>query len=229
MDFSGWSELDVMGSMVRADGTRVGEGRPAGMHLGYIVNEMKRASGERTGAVEGDQDGVRMQEGFVWELALEYMIAGMTLDEAIELAFKRHCTMLRRGVVTQLRLELDEIHGTPDALNPHGRALWTPSSEEPELESYKATRRTLRKALTADDFATNFWTWIVQESGYLKMAGLRQVRWIVWWVAGDYSKGKGTGPRVMEARARFEQHELDATWAGIRTIAERLRREGRGL
>lgn len=208
-----WVPLDVAGNLLRADLTAFGEGRAAGLHLGAIIHTAKVAAGENVGEIEGDQPSARVQEGFLFETALEYMIAGVGFDEAMDLAFKRHMLYLRLGIVTQLRLELDSIHGTPDGLAPL----------VPELESYKYTRRSLRHARTATDFENNFWTWCMQEKGYCKMAGIQQVRWVVCWGAGDYGKGRGTGPQVLEARARFDGDELDANWRGVRTIAARMR------
>jgi len=218
MEFSGWTPLDVEGSLRRADLTRFGEGRAAGLHLGRIVHIAKEAAGENVEDVPGDQPSVRVQEGFLWETVVEYVLAGAPVDEAIALAFKRHMLHLRTGVVTQLRLELDGIHGTPDALDP----------SVPQLESYKSTRRSLRYARTADDFEAHFWTWMMQEKGYCKMAGVDRVRWMVWWQAGDYSRGKGTGPQMLEATAQFSAEELDANWRGVCAIAARERERLRG-
>jgi hypothetical protein len=228
VEFTGWAPLDVAGTLIRADGTAFGEGRPAGLHLGRVIHEAKIASGESTGEVEGDQPSARVQEGFIWETVVEYVIAGLPVDEAVELAFKRHCMMLRSGVTKQLQLVRDEIHGTPDGLNPMGPAVVIPElgiawPAEPEMESYKATRRSLRHARTQSDFESQFWTWVMQEAGYLHMAGLRRVRWCVWWLAGDYSKGKGTGPQMLEARARFEVDELAKMWHGVCMIADRIK------
>jgi hypothetical protein len=213
VEFSGWTPLDVQGNLRRADLTPFGEGRAAGLHLGGVIHTAKVAAGESVGEVDGDQPSVRVQEGFLWEVILEYVLAGCPVDEAVNIAFKRHMLHLRTGVVTQLRLELDGIHGTPDALDPN----------VPQLESYKSTRRSLRKARTTEDFEQNFWTWMMQEKGYCKMAGVQQVRWIVWWQAGDYSRGAGSGPQMLEATARFSAEELDANWRGVCAIAARMR------
>jgi hypothetical protein len=213
VEFSGWTPLDVEGSLLRADLTKFGEGRAAGLHLGSVIHHAKVAAGENVGEIEGDQPSVRVQEGFLWEVVVEYVLAGCPVDEAVNLAFKRHMLHLRSGVVTQHKLELDGIHGTPDALDP----------TVPQLESYKSTRRSLRNARTAEDFEGHFWTWLMQEKGYCKMAGVQQVRWMVWWQAGDYSKGKGTGPQMLEATARFTDSELQQNWDGVLAIAARLR------
>ena len=92
MKWTGWSVWPV--SLRDNEGKPMGEGRPPGLHLGQIIQRMRVAAGERTGNVEGDQDGVRIQEGFLWESALEYMVGGLRLDEALEVAFKRYMTQL---------------------------------------------------------------------------------------------------------------------------------------
>lgn len=212
MEFSGWTPIDVEGTMLSADLRPMGEGRPAGLHLGSIIRAAKVAAGESVEAPDGDQPGVRMQEGFLWETIVEYVLGGLGFDEAAALAFKRHCLALREGVVKQVRLERDGIHGTPDAIDP----------SVPQLESYKSTRRSLRHARTKEDFEEQFWTWVMQEAGYCHMAGLDRVRWIVLWQAGDYSKGKGTGPQMLEASAKWTQEELRANWAGVLQIAGRM-------
>lgn len=213
MEFSGWTPLDVAGNMRTADLRPMGEGRADGLHLGAIIHAAKVAAGEKVGEVEGDQPGARMQEGFLWETALEYILAGAHFDDAVELSFKRYCLALRGHVVKQIALERDGVHMTPDGLDP----------QVPQLESYKSTRKSLRYARTGEDFEAHFWTWVMQEKGYLYAAGLDQVRWIVWWQAGDYSRGKGTGPMVLEATAKFTRDELEANWRGVMAIAERLR------
>jgi hypothetical protein len=215
VEFSGWTPLDMEGSLRTADLRRMGEGRAEGLHLGAIIRAAKAAAGERLDAPEGDQPGVRVQEGFLFETIVEYLIAGIPFDEAVNLAFKRYCLSLRAGIVKQIALERDGIHGTPDALDP----------SVPRLESYKSTRRSLRNARTQVEFEQHFWTWVMQEAGYCHMAGFDRVRWIVWWQAGDYSRGAGTGPCVLEATARFTQDEMAANWKGVCAIAERLRSE----
>ncbi len=212
MIFSGWTELDVPPR--RDDMTRVGEGRAEGLHLSSVIHAMRVAAGAPTGAPEGDQEGVRMQEGFLWERAVEYMIAGFDLDTAMGMAFKRLCLHTREGVVKQITLEKDGIHMTPDGLDPVvGR-----------LESYKATRRSLRKALSEADFWENFWSWCVQEMAYCLAAGVDECRWIVLWAAGDYSRGVGSGPRVLECTVQWTLAELQDNWDLVLRHAEGLRR-----
>jgi hypothetical protein len=211
MQWTGWAEVALE---PRTDDLgKMGEGRSAGLHLSTVIHTMKVAAGERVGAVEGDQDGVRLQEGFLWERALEYVKGGVGLDEAMELAFKRYARALRAGVVKQLTVEKDGIHMTPDGLHvAEGRA-----------ESYKCTRRSLRKALTLEDFEANFWTWMVQEKSYCWAMGVDSVRWIVLWAAGDYSRGVGSGPRVLETVCTFTVDELRKNWENVLVHAEGLR------
>jgi hypothetical protein len=190
-----------------------GEGRPGGLHLSGIIHRMKVAAGENVGGIDGDQEGVRMQEGFLWESALEYVAAGMKLDEALEVAFKRYMIEVRSNITTQIMVEKDGIHMTPDAFNP----------TVGEIESYKVTRRTLRKARTQEDFEENFWPWLVQEKSYCYAVGVDTVRWIVLWQAGDYSKGVGSGPQMLESTAVFTPEELVENWRVVLAHAAAMR------
>jgi hypothetical protein len=190
-----------------------GEGRPDGLHLSGIIHRMKVAAGENVGGIDGDQEGVRMQEGFLWESALEYVAAGMKLDEALEVAFKRYMIEVRSNITTQIMVEKDGIHMTPDAFNP----------TVGEIESYKVTRRTLRKARTQEDFEENFWPWMVQEKSYCYAVGVDTVRWIVLWQAGDYSKGVGSGPQMLESTAVFTPEELVENWRVVLAHAAAMR------
>lgn len=210
-----WEPLDIEASLMRADLSAFGEGREPGLHLGAVIHAAKVAAGEKTDEIEGDQSSVRVQEGFLFETVVEYLLAGAPMDEAIALAFKRHCRALRGDLVKQVTLVQDGIHMTPDWIDP----------TVPELVSCKATRRTLRRARTPEDFEQNYWTWCMQEKGYCHAAGINRVRWIVWWMAGDYSKGAGSGPRVLTAAAEFGADELRENWEGVCAIAARLRGE----
>lgn len=225
MQWTGWSPIDVIANARTADGTVVGSDRVAtDLHLGRIIHEAKVASGENVGMVPGDQDGLRMQEGFILETVVDYVLAGMRFDDAIQIAFKRYGLQILPWV-RQVHLEADGIKMTPDGLDPFAVSI-ADGAPEPELVSIKATRRTLRNARTLEDFSAHFWTWFMQEQGYLRAAGLRQVRWIVWWIASDYSKGKGTGPSLLDCRVKFDQEELDQNWKGVLMIADRLRGKG---
>lgn len=211
MRFSGWSVFPV--EFRDSDMRKEGEGRPAGLHLGAVIHKMKVAVGENVGAIEGDQDGVRMQEGFLWERALEYVVCGMSLDEALEVAFKRYMVGIRAGITRQIGVEKDGIHMTPDAFN----------SVSGELESYKVTRRSLKRAKTQEEFEQSFWPWLVQEKSYCFAVGVDTVRWIVLWQAGDYSKGVGSGPQMLQATGVFTPQELVENWRVVLKHAEGLR------
>lgn len=213
MKFSGWSVFPV--EFRDAELRPSGEGRPSGLHLGAIIHRMKVAVGENTGGIEGDQDGVRMQEGFLWEVALEYVAAGMPLDEAMEVAFKRYAIDVRKGITKQVSVQKDGIWMTPDAFAPTAG----------EIESYKCTRRSLKKALTQEDFESNFWPWLVQEKSYCLALGVDTVRWIVLWQAGDYSRGIGSGPQMLQCVATFTPEELTNNWRIVLQHAEALRSE----
>ena len=208
--WSGWAPFPIEDNMLSAELKRSGEGRPSGLHLSHVLHKMKEAAGENVGGIPGDQPGVRMQEGFLWETALEYMIAGMSLDEALETAFKRYMVALRGGMSTQVKLEKDGIHMTPDGFN----------SEKGELESYKMTRRSFARAQTQEEFENNYWTWIMQEQSYAYALGVDTVTWIVLFQAGDYSKGRGTGPICVQATATFSAEELAQNWKIILANAE---------
>ena len=211
MKWTGWSTFpcEMRDSQLRGKG----EGRPGGLHLSGIIHRMKVAAGENVGGIDGDQEGVRMQEGFLWESALEYVAAGMKLDEALEVAFKRYMIEVRSNITTQIMVEKDGIHMTPDAFNP----------TVGEIESYKVTRRTLRKARTQEDFEENFWPWLVQEKSYCYAVGVDTVRWIVLWQAGDYSKGVGSGPQMLESTAVFTPEELVENWRVVLAHAAAMR------
>lgn len=211
MEWTGWSELNLE---PRTDELRaMGEGRSAGLHLSAVIRAMMVAAGESVGPVEGDQEGVRLQEGFLWERALEYMVAGLPFDEAMEVAFKRYLVSLFRPVVKQVVLEKDGIHMTPDGLD------WKIG----RLESYKVTRKSLRRALAKEDFEANFWNWMVQEKAYAWAAGVDSCRWVVLWAAGDYSKGPGSGPRVLECVCTWTVDELKANWDAVLRHAEGIK------
>lgn len=216
IEFSGWTPIDIAGQLRDADLRAMGVGRESpewDLGMGDVTRAAKVAAGESVSDVEGDQPGVRIQEGFLFETTIEYVLAGVEFDEAVDLALKRYMLSLRKGVLRQVRLVKDRIRMTPDALDPL----------VPCIESYKSTRRSLRHARTQDDFEANFWPWIMADAGYAYAAGLDRCRYIVWWQAGDYSKGRGTGPQVLECVVRWSAEELERNWHGVRTIADRLR------
>jgi hypothetical protein len=172
---------------------------------------MREAAGEKMEAPKDWQDGVCIEEGFLWEIVLEYVHGGCTLDEAFDLAFKRYMVTLRRDVTTQVRLVKDGIHMTPDGFD----------KKEGLIESYKSTRK--KQPSTQEAFEEKFWTWMVQEKSYCLAAGVDRVRWIVLFHAGDYSRGAGTGPRMVESTGIFTPEELVDNWNTVLKYAEPLR------
>ena len=207
--WSGWTDYDppALSADLRPTGDR------SGLHLSDVIHSMKVAAGEKVGAIEGDQPGTRMMEGFVWESALEYIASGMGLDEALETAFRRHMLAWRKDVCKQVTLEKDGVRMTPDGFIPGAG----------ELESWKCTRRSFKKAARREDFEENFWPWVVQEQSYCYALGVDTVSWIVLFQAGDYGKGVGTGPVVKRATATFGADELAANWAVVMEYAKGLR------
>lgn len=214
-EWTGWSEFAVESRS--ADLLPIGEGRPAGLHLGSVIQAMRVAAGERSGDIPGEAPWLRAQVGFLWEQAVEYMLGGVPYDDAMELAFKRHMVAgVRKGVVKQFRLEADGIHMTPDGLDP----------AVPQLESYKLTWKGAGKATTLEDFEDNFWNWHVAEKGYARNAGVLSCRFIVLWVRGDYKGAQG--PMARECTVRWTQDELEANWNVVLAQAAALKaREGR--
>ena len=188
----------------------MGEGRPAGLHLGDIIRQMKVAAGETYRPIPGEQDGVRIQVGFLWETAAEYMADGLSLEDALDTAFKRLMVGHSRPLATQVRAEKDGIHMTPDAFD----------SARGHLLSYKATWRSLSKARSKEDFEANFWTWVVQEASYAYALGVDSVTWVVLWVCGDYTGAKG--PKVLQATARWTPEELVENWRIVLQHAKSL-------
>jgi len=220
--WSGWSPIDVAG--LDAALMPMGHGRGAELHLGSIVREMKRAAGESVEGIPGEQDWLRAQVGFLWEPAVEYVIGGMSTDDALELAFKRHMRALRSNIVRQVRLERDGIHMTPDGIE---RAR--------TLVSWKATWRGAGKAgfgLDSDSglaaFEDNFWTWHVAEKAYCAAAqvagmmppGDATCRFEVLWVRGDY-RGAG-GPKALATEVTWSAEELESNWRVVLTNRDRM-------
>jgi hypothetical protein len=186
---------------------------------------MKVAAGENVGPIPGEQDFLRPAVGFMWEYALECMAGGMTLEDATEMALKRVVLKQRESVVKQLQVELDDVHGTPDGLDPDpAEPGWVlVNAAEACLESYKATWRSSRGTDELSVFADKFWTWHMQEKAYAKMAGLNSCRWIVLWVCGDYRRP--IGPQALECRVTWTQAEIDDNWDAMMMHADEMNGE----
>lgn len=218
-----WWPIDVTGLDAALD--PMGTGRGDELHLGTILREMKRAAGESVDDIPGEQPWLRAQVGFLWETAVEYLLAGLGADDAIGLAFIRHMRALR-PLARQVRLERDGVHMTPDGIE-GGRTLL----------SWKATWRGAGKAGFGNpdlegglrDFEDNFWPWHVAEKAYAaaaQVAGLlppgeATCRWEVLWVRGDY-RGAG-GPKALACEVTWTPDELADNWKVILAHKERMR------
>lgn len=220
----------------------MGTGRGTELHLGTIIKAMKQAAGESVESIPGEQEWLRAQVGFLWEPAVEYVLSGMSIDDALELAFKRHMRALRSNIVRQVRLELDGIHMTPDGIEgvlplTRERALALMPSMGRTLLSWKATWRGAGKAgwgnsdpdsALHDNFEENFWHWHVAEKAYCwaaQKAGLlpegdATCRFEVLWLRGDY-RGAG-GPIAAAAEVTWTTDELKANWDVVVANRDRL-------
>jgi hypothetical protein len=212
-EWTGWRSFPV--ETRREDLSKLGTGRHPGRHVSEVIRQMKIAVGENVSSIPGEAPWLRATVGFAWEWALELVASGASIEAATETAFKRLIRKNREGVVKQITLELDDIHGTPDAISP----------DEGCLESYKATWRSSRGCDTLEGFEDKFWTWHMQEKGYLKMwnatypdSPLYSCNWFVLWVCGDYSRP--IGPRAEECVVTWEQSELDQAWEAMLSHAD---------
>ena len=246
--WTGWEPIDVAG--LDAALQPMGTGRGAELHLGQIVKAMKIAAGEKVGDILGEQPWLRAQCGFLWEQAVEYTLAGMGFEDAMELAFKRMMRALRT-TARQTKLERDGIHMTPDGIDKPLRLFYhgnTPITRDlsalvPEfttpgclLYSWKLTWRGAGKAgfgMDPDEglavFEDNFWTWHVAEKAYAAAAqtagllppGDATCRFEALFVRGDY-KGAG-GPKALATEVTWTAEELDSNWQVVLKNAAGLR------
>jgi hypothetical protein len=219
----------------------MGTGRGSELHLGAIIKAMKIAAGEKVGDIPGEQPWLRAQVGFLWEAAVEYTIAGLSIDDALELAFKRHMRALR-PMARQVKLVRDGIHMTPDAVEGLLRlsikcSYCNSDASDPmgcpqhpcsgrTLLSWKATFRGAGKAGfgVADpdeglrDFEDNFWTWHVAEKAYAaaaQAAGLLPVGEATCRFEVLWIRGdyRGAGgPKALSTEVTWDERELDSNW-----------------
>ena len=203
MEFSGWTPfpMTVLSSDLQPTGNR------EGLHLGSVLDRMAVAMGE---TYPDSDPTARFVAGFVWETAVEYMHAGMSLDEAMGAAFRRYMIAIRGNVQTQVHLERDGIRATPDAFNPGVG----------EVESYKNSWR--KMPAEQSDFEEKFWRWVCQECSYAYLLGVDTARWIVLWNRGNYKDVQG--PVVMQATAKWTAAELVGNWKMVLNHAEARKR-----
>jgi hypothetical protein len=173
----------------------MGTGRSSGLHLSSLVKAaVQEITGKKLESIEGEQEGVRAQMGFLWERAMEY-------------AFTEYMNAERKGIKKQLKVELEGVTGSPDGL----------SVKDSVLEEYKCTWRSMRR--WNEDPEGNFLYWFMQVKGYLHMLGLTKVRFFIFWVNGDYTYKPGRGPQVTTQEFEFTEEELSDNWALL--IAQR--------
>lgn len=225
----------------RADFSAFGTGRdPTHLHLGEIIRAKKAAAGDRIDGIEGEQENLRAQIGFLWERAVGMVWQGIPWAAALEIVWKEYCSVAQIGppergyVESQLRIEHDGIRMTPDGLDENG---W--------LESYKFTYRTMRK--WEEDAEGEFWSWLEAEAGYVYAINrlrtdpcpegcgcektappLLGCRFFIFWANGDYSRKPGRGPQATYTEVRWTPEELESNWQGIlryRDYCLKLRKE----
>ncbi len=193
----------------------MGVGRPEGRHQSELVYAMKAASGENVSAIAGEDDATRPQAGFLWELALEWVLLGCPPDFAMASAFKRYFGVARpnlpvtRGPVeSQVRLLQDGVHMTPDGFD----------RESGCLEQYKWTWKSMRKWSEGHGAEEYFWPWLVAEKNCLWALSKQEnrlicrVRFFIMWTMGDYSRKPGGGPQVTVTEFEFTEGELEENW-----------------
>lgn len=219
MRFTDLGRFNIDGNARREDGGLIGTGRAPGLHLSDIIGEMRREAGLPMGGTPGEQEWLAAQDGFLWEYGLELYAGGMGLDAAMQIAFKRYMLQCRAGITKQLVCEKGGIHMSPDGYDP---------GPPRTLESYKRTKKSMRKAESAEAFTEHFWPWIVQESCYvlgLRDAGVEvdRVLYIVYWVNGDYRWEKGTSHDVRQYEVIFDERDLDAAWSQVQRQLMKMR------
>lgn len=197
--WSGWKPFALESRA--ADLQPMGHGRPAGLHLGDVIRALKEAEDGPIKSIEGEQPWLRANMGFMWEWALELVAGGATVHEALDQAFKRHMLAVRLPLVRQIRLEVDGLHMTPDAL------------ADDEIESWKLTYRTKKRAATLPEFEEHFWPWHMAEKAYALHSGVTKCRFIVLWVCRDYKFP--IGPSAEECTVEWSREELEANWAVV--------------
>lgn len=185
----------------------MGAGRPTGRHLSDIIKRRKEEAGENMNEIPGDQPGIAMQLGFLFERALEYVF--------------REFMQVQRNTQTQLHESADDISGTPDGFD----------HDADGLEEYKTTMRTMKDW---EQDPQNFWTWMEQTKGYLMMLSRRLGRpitrvtfYILWWY-GDYSRKPGRGRQITKTVLEFDWEEIEENWRLMLRYDAVMRKEEEG-
>lgn len=196
------AELKVFNfTPLSANWQEMGKGRPDGLHLSDILygKMYDDAFGEpawKKDPEDPEHPNIRMQMGFFWE-------------RMVEMVWKEFCG--EQGIVdTQLQVEKDGIHMTPDGVITEG--------EHKRLIECKATWRSLKR--WEEDPQEEFRVWFWQAMAYCHALGLDTVEFWVFWVNGDYRYKNGRGPIALKQRFSFDQQELEDNWRSILAYAE---------
>lgn len=213
----------------REDLTKIGEGRAPGLHLSEVIQSLRQQAGLASGSPPGEPEWLAAQDGFLWEHAMEYYAAGVSIQEAMEYSFKRYMTKAREGVTKQLTTSLAGIHMSPDGYDPATKTL----------ESYKRTKKSMKsihpngpaQPASGELFAEVFWPWVIQESCYwlaLEAEGydIQQVEWLIFWCNGNYVRKpypEGVGQEVHRYRAVISKEERLYAWQKVSEAALKLR------
>jgi hypothetical protein len=193
----------------------MGVGRPEGRHQSELVKAMKEAAGENVSPISGEDDATRPQAGFLWEIAMEWVLLGCPLEYSLDMALAKYFQEARpqlpfpRGPIEkQIRLCLDDVHMTPDGYDREQRCL----------EQYKWTWKSMRKWSEGYGAEEYFWPWLVAEKNCLWALSqqeselISRVRFYTMWTMGDYSRKPGGGPQVTVTEFEFTADELEENW-----------------
>jgi hypothetical protein len=194
--------------------------RSPGLHLTDITGLiMKRVDPKRYAREFDEADSENWQEaGFIWEEILGEALAARALRNNVLPWGELGEVRFRPGEV-----ELDGITMSPDAL------AFLPGRDEPVLEEYKATWKSMTPWMTIEDpderkvaalEDTRFLPYLLQIKSYLKGVGGRRARLVIFFINGDY---KAYIPRARGFELTFTQRELDENWTMIKNTA---RKEG---
>lgn len=186
---------------------KMGEGRPAGRHLSEIIKEMKKAAGGKVTGIEGEDENVRPQEGFWWEMAMQ-------------LAFEHFMEAEDPIITWQIRALYDNIHATPDG--------W--DRRDGSLVSVKHTAMTMKRwhedteAVNAGGVPESFSWWFAHDMGCMKMINetmaigrpplgpIYKVRYFIHWSHGDYRRGPSGRPQPTTCTVTFSPEKIEENW-----------------
>lgn len=193
---------------------RMGEGRAPGIHLSEIVRAMKEAIGEKTTGIAGEDENVRPQEGFWWEMAMEH-------------AFKLFMPAEKPEIIWQVKLQHEQIHATPDGYDPQEHVLISAKHTARSMKKWKEDTEAVNAGLDPE----HFWPWLVHDMGCLYMLNhgfaeaftllghpVFSMRYFIHWSHGDWSRDfkANTGrPQPTTCLVTFHPEKLEENWKTI--------------